>query len=95
MRFLFFAPLLVLGACSHTNNVAPVDWQHPASTEAAEATTRPLRPSLRGDAATERTHELIAQRERDAEAAANDATSSGAQIAQPQPMKGGHEHHNH
>jgi hypothetical protein len=48
---------------------------------------------LQPDAATERTHELIAQRQREAEAAANAAPGSGAQIAPPTKNATGHDHH--
>ncbi len=42
---------------------------HPASTSAPEAATPPARSTLRPDANTMRTHELLAQRKRQADAA--------------------------
>lgn len=91
--------LLALAGCaSSTAPIASVDSKHPASASAPEA-DRPTGLMLRADAATRRTHALIAQREAHMEQPVAEPTSSGGQIAKPDggtnnpSSKGGHEHH--
>ena len=83
---------LFFSACS-TTTIAPVDRHHAASTDAPEARARPLRPMLGADDATQRTHDLIARREREAKAAEAEPPGNEANIATPKQKPTGHEHH--
>ncbi len=100
--------LLAVGSASLvagcTTAPLAMDADHPASTSAPEAATPPARVTLRPDASTRRTRELLAQREQQANAAEAEgpvdqaAPSPNAPRTSPGPMhdmKGmeGHEHH--
>jgi hypothetical protein len=68
-----------LGACAKAV-IAPVGREHPASTKAPESSTRPLRPMLGADAATQRTRELLAKRAAQQEAAESEAPGNETNI---------------
>jgi hypothetical protein len=78
-----------------------LDASHPASIEASEASSPPARATLRPDADTLRTRELLAQRAQEAKDAEAEAPvdtlnpSPSAPRTAPGPLKGkdGHEHH--
>jgi len=82
----------VLAGCS--TPPARLETTHPASTSAAEATTPPARTSLHSDANSQRTRELLAQRDAEAKAAeaepAVDETNATVRAARtsPGPIKG-------
>jgi hypothetical protein len=89
---LSLGTVLLFGACS-TSNIAPVDRTHPASTEAPESHSRPLRPMLGGDTATQRTRELLAKRAAEQGAAESETPGDQTNIAPPTSKPSGHEHH--
>jgi len=101
----FLNPLiLALAAASFVTGCATqplaLDASHPASVGAPEAATAPARSTLRADADTRRTRELLAQREREAKDAESETPvddlkpSPNVPRTAPGPMKGkGHENH--
>ena len=82
-------PLLLIGALGFFAGCSTpalfLDPGHPASTDAPEAATKPARSSLRADEATQRTHELLRQRDTQADAAEPAPT--------PPARMQSHEHH--
>jgi hypothetical protein len=78
-----------------------MDASHPASASAPEASMAPARSTLRADANTRRTRELLAQREQQARAAESEtpADHTNASPSAPRTSRGsvkgieGHENH--
>ena len=83
---------LLLSACVTTP--LAIDSTHPASIEAAEASSRPAQSTLQPDPTTRRTGELLAQRQQQAKAAEAEKPVDQSSIDQASPKPtAGHEHH--
>lgn len=97
-HFLF---LVAVGLAGCATPPLVLDASHPASIEASEASSSPARYTLRPDANTLRTRELLAQRAQEAKDAeaetpvdtANPSPSAGRTAPGPMKGKDGHEHH--
>ena len=91
----------LLTSCSTPRLI--LDRTHPASVDAPEASTAPARSTLHADENTQRTRELLEQRERQAKAAEDEAPADQTQInpnapkpanaPSPKMKMPGHEHH--
>jgi len=81
---ILFATAVLLAGCA-TTPPPQITAANPASTDAPEAATKTARSSLQADEATQRTRELLKQREEQATAAESTAAMS--------PGNQGHEHH--
>lgn len=92
LRLLTLSALAAMLA-SCTTPPLQMDASHPASCRAPEASTPAARASLRPDANTLRTRELLAQREQQARAAASetpiDELPPGPAAARPSPGPAG------
>jgi hypothetical protein len=84
---------LLLGGCAATSPIAVIDQEHPASSRALEAAPARHRNTLEADAATQKTHALIAQRQEEAEGASSEQPTQPAQMAPKTKPAAGHEHH--
>jgi len=76
-----FPPLAVaalLAGCAAPPLV--IDSKHPASADAPESFTPPARPTLRADAATRTTRELLRQREQQSKAAESEPPADQTHI---------------
>ena len=99
--FTYFAAATLLASC--TTPPLKMDASHPASVSAPEAFTPAARATLRPDANSLHTRELLAQREQQAKAAESEtpvaevAPSPDAPPTSPGPMKDmkGMNHENH
>lgn len=86
---LSLLPLLLAGCAGST---PVIDRTHPASVEAAESGTKPLPRMLTTDAATQRTHDLLAQRTAEAKAVESEgATETPAPPAGKKMDHSGHD----
>lgn len=87
-HFLAFTAGILLAGCA--THPLVLNAGHPASTNAPEAATPPARSTLRADANTARTGELLAMRDRQATAAEAEtpAGQPNPPTTAPDPMKG-------